>query len=152
GPPDAEAQAREVVAREPLDCVREAAVTAGAAAGANAEPPEGQVDVVEDDEQIAAQILERELCDRLGDRVTGEVHESLRQQDAHALRGGGTAQPALAVATAVRGHVEAEAAVGGEALGHAPPDVVTRARVARTRIAEADDELHLAARLGQSSF
>src|SRR5262249_22234501 len=99
-----------------------------------------------------AEIVERQLGDRLGDGVTGEVHEVLRQQDAHLLRTGFAAQPAPAEAPAVRGRVDAEAAVRGEALGHAPAHVVTRARVARTGLAEADDELHLVARPGYSSF
>src|SRR5262245_29180158 len=138
GAADPEAQAREETRPQALDHVLETAVTAAAPAGAQSQPPEGQVHVVEDHEQVCGRLGDGKVGDCLRHGVTREVHPGLRleQTDIGPGESPATEAPAEALLR------QRDLAPRSQLVDDPEADVVSRRRVARSRVAETDDEPH----------
>jgi hypothetical protein len=109
-------------------------VRAGAAALAEPDLAEREVDLVEDHEERVRR--EPVAIEQLPDRAPAVVHERLRTRD----RDANVAKRALGDARIRRLLVEFEASAFGQPVGDLEADVVARAGVAVTRVAEPDDE------------
>jgi hypothetical protein len=109
-------------------------VRAGAAALAEPDLAEREVDLVEDHEERVRR--EPVPIEQLPDRAPAVVHERLRTRD----RDANVAKRALGDARIRRLLVEFEASAFGQPVGDLEADVVARAGVAVARVAEPDDE------------
>ena len=141
GGTDADAQAREVLGAEVLNRAAQPVVTAGAAAGAQAQATERQVHVVHQHEQLGG--AEAIPVEGGADRAAAVVHVGLRHQQPQALRPGAnlgelTVQPGLVA--------EAHSAGTGEALQHHETHVVTGVGVFGPRIAKTHQQLKIQGR------
>ena len=133
---DADTQARPLLALQELGDVLQAVVAAVGAGGAKAQCPEGEVDVVADNQNVIQ--LDAELLLPVADSVAGEVHV-----------GGGLEEVEFAPFVADERHVAVAAGLEND-IGCLSPgiqyhkaDVVSRGGVFGTDVAESDDQVRL---------
>ena len=133
---DADAEARPVLALQELGDVLQAVVATVGAGGAQAQCPEGEVDVVADDEDVVQ--LDVQLLLPVADGVAGQIHV-----------GGWLQEMEFAAFVADEGHVAVAAGFEND-IGCLSPgiqyhkaNVVSRGGVFGTDVAESDDQVRL---------
>src|SRR5579872_6394904 len=130
--PDADAQARELLAAQGRDDGLVSVVAAIAAAATDAQPPERQIEIVADDKNPRRRYAKERSARR--DARPGVVHVCLREKQ----DGAGARRLCELAAEAVAPRRDPE--MLGDELDHAKAEVVPRPRVARTRVAKTHDE------------